>query len=682
MRWLYGITAVVCWLGMASVANAAPGDLDGAFGTGGLVTSAFPGADSGGANGMLIDPEGRIVVAGTAIFGTNFEFAIGRYLPNGTLDEQFGDGGLTVTDFTSSISELANAVVRQPDGKLVVAGEALEGPQNVLAVARYHANGVLDSSFDQDGKLVTDVETTTGEEARAVGLQSNGDVVVAGYGLTASGNEIVLARYLPDGTLDDTFGTAGNGKLVIPDTASQGEIATSLIVLPDDSLIVGGSVADSTGFNEHFLLRHLSRNGGVDGTFGDASGRLITTFPGGAANERITALAREPDGRIVAVGSSPTLLGSEQFETYVARYMPDGTLDSSFAGGAGREAFLLPGGVPASGNAVAIAPDGDIAIAGDAGDGSMMVARLRPDGTLDPTFGSGGARVIPFDENAFDGASADGVGVQSDGGIVAAGGVDAQNAPGGFALARVSGDSADLSVSASATPAIVRPGGHVTLSVTAHNAGPQAGQVVVLTITPPAGAGGVAISGSGTPAFTCTGTAPITCTIASLASGASSAVTVGYGAPPATSAHAAASISSVTADPSIANNSTGTDVTIDRTPPTMRLKLGSVTLGGLEKKGRLPVTVTISEAGKVQMTARSGKHRLASGSVSFTAAGTHRVTLHLSRKARRRLSGRSAVRLRIIAAGTDTAGNVGHAKLTRTIGRPKITAAERAASTP
>jgi uncharacterized delta-60 repeat protein len=654
---------------MAGVATAAPGDLDASFGTGGQVTTAFAGADSGGASAMLIQPDGRIVVGGNALFDSSFEFAIGRYLPNGAPDQDFGDGGATVTDFTSSGSELGNGLALQPDGKLLLAGEAESATfDNVLAVARYHANGVLDSGFDGDGKVVTDVQTTTGERANAIALQSTGKIVVAGYGQVGNTNEIVLARYLSNGTLDTTFGTAGNGKLVIAVTASQGEIATSILVLPDDSLLVGGSVADSTGFNEHFMLRHLSKDGGIDGTFGDASGRVITAFTGAAAEQRIAALAREPDGGIVAVGFSPQLGPNEQFEVYVARYMPDGTLDPSFAGGTGREAFLVPGGVQAFGNAVAIAPDGDIVIAGDAGDGAAMIARLLPDGTLDPGFGSGGARVIPFDNNAFDGADANGVALMADGGIVAAGDVQQQNEPGGFALMKVDGDSADLSVSASAASAVVRPEGLEKVTLTAHNAGPQASHLVKLTITPPAGAGQVTVdSGS---AFSCTGSSPVTCSLSSLASGGSSALTASYAAPASGSASMSGTATAATVDPNAANNSAATAATVDGTAPTVHMKLGKVTLGKLRTKGKLPVIVTASEAGTVHVVAKLSSHVLANGSLSFSAAGTHTLVLHLSKRARRRLGASTTVKLRLGATASDIAGNTSSATLAAKLHQP------------
>jgi hypothetical protein len=272
--------------------------------------------------------------------------------------------------------------------------------------------------------------------------------------------------------------------------------------------------------------------------------------------------------------------------------------------------------------------------------------------------------VIPFDSQAFDGADAAAVGLQADGRIVAAGDVQQQNQPGGFALMRVLGDSADLSVAASAAPSTVRSHGTETLSVTAHNAGPQAAHLVTLTISPPAGADSVSVAGAGAPAFTCSGTGAITCTLASLASGAASTLSITYAAPTTGPAHATASISSATFDPTDGNNSAEADATVDATPPVVHVKLGKVTLQKLHTSGKLPVAVTVSEAANVALLAKSAGKTLAKTSASFAAAGTRTVVLRLSRRTRRHLARVTRLKLQLGAVATDPAGNTGAANVT------------------
>jgi uncharacterized delta-60 repeat protein len=172
------------------------GALDATFGSGGSVTTTFPGSLNE-ARAVLLRPDGRLVAGGTATrSGGSTDFALAGYNPNGSLDQTFGTGGRVTTDFANTQDE-GNGAVLQPDGRTVLAGRAGED----FALARYNVDGSLDSTFGQGGKVVTDFADTV-DRGFAVALQRDGRIVVVG----SSGNDFAIARYNANGSPDTTFG--------------------------------------------------------------------------------------------------------------------------------------------------------------------------------------------------------------------------------------------------------------------------------------------------------------------------------------------------------------------------------------------------------------------------------------------------------------------------------------------
>src|SRR5439155_10672104 len=135
------------------------------------------------------------------------DFALARYNADGSVDLTFGSGGRVVTDFGGDDAAFALAV--QPDGKIVVAGVSTGGGSMDFALARYDSDGALDATFGSGGRVVTDLGGQ--DEAFALVVQPDGRLVAAGAS-TAAGNldlDFALARYNTVGTLDATFGAAG-----------------------------------------------------------------------------------------------------------------------------------------------------------------------------------------------------------------------------------------------------------------------------------------------------------------------------------------------------------------------------------------------------------------------------------------------------------------------------------------
>ncbi len=223
------------------------GSLDKSFGTDGKVTTDFQGRlDQALIYALSIQNDGKIVAAGRAD-DTSSNFGLARYNRDGSLDTTFGSGGKVTTDF-DGLNDEGHALAIQTDGKLVVAGSADNANVFVdsqFALARYNADGSLDNSFGDGGKVKTSFDTFfTG--ANAVAVQSDGRILVAGK----AGLGFGLARYRSDGSLDASFGTAG--KLTTLFTNFCGNISEvfALAIQNDHRIIAAGTASEcSTGFD-------------------------------------------------------------------------------------------------------------------------------------------------------------------------------------------------------------------------------------------------------------------------------------------------------------------------------------------------------------------------------------------------------------------------------------------------
>ena len=294
----------------------------------------------------------------------------------GDLDSSFGNGGVVTQG-------PGDAIAVQPDGTIVVGGG--------YTLARYLPDGSPDPSFGDGGSVAL-----SGAYIRAVALQPDGKIVVAGTGGGSGGPEYVfsqfmVARYNSNGSPDTSFGTNGIVDTTIPEpgTPYQSSEATALAILPNGDILAAG-IADVGGFpdNTYFALVQYKPDGSLDPSFGD-DGITKTTFSG---YDTLAAIASQPDGKIVASGNSwggGHGDGSEQIA--LARYEPDGSLDPTFgkAGKVTTAKKLLYEGGPAA------LQDGKIVVAGshvnNNGYGLFgVIARFGSGGHLDTTFGKHG----------------------------------------------------------------------------------------------------------------------------------------------------------------------------------------------------------------------------------------------------------------------------------------------------
>jgi uncharacterized delta-60 repeat protein len=290
------------------------GQPDTSFGNGGALTTSF-GGNFAAASAVMLQPDGKIVVAGTVDFnpdlpGSGLDFALARYNPSGTLDGSFGKGGKVVFDFFGSFDQ-ANGAVLQPDGKIIVVGSASYDSANRdigFALARFNTDGSIDFGFGTGGKQITDF-FGAGAKANGIVLQPDGKFVVAGTASDSAtrpvATDIALARYNSDGSLDTAFGTGGQTAIPFPDSAT--EQGNALALLPDGKIIVAGAAFKTLATPPDFALVRYNSDGGLDG--------IKTTDIAGGTDEAFD-LAVQSDGKVVLAGRS----FRSNFDLTLARY--------------------------------------------------------------------------------------------------------------------------------------------------------------------------------------------------------------------------------------------------------------------------------------------------------------------------------------------------------------------------
>jgi uncharacterized delta-60 repeat protein len=298
----------------------------------------------------------------------------------GQVDTTFGINGFATIPLGTWVAAAGDVI--QPDGKIVAAGEAEINGTDALVVTRIDPGGQVDSSFGNDGVAVVSPPGGAGMDSGAgIALQSDGKIVIGGTARYQGSGPLAMTafRLLPDGTPDPTFGVNGLAEVQI---GSEG-IANAVAVEPDGKILLSGVAL--IDHNEFAAVR-LNPDGTLDPTFGSSG--VTTLSPDGGA----WGMVQEPGGEIVLGGEEDTPT-SKKF--MVARLLPNGGLDRSFANAGILELSI---GSLSFATAVALEPDGRVVIAGSAvtSSGNIGAAiRLMPDGSFDPSFGTSGVATFP-----------------------------------------------------------------------------------------------------------------------------------------------------------------------------------------------------------------------------------------------------------------------------------------------
>jgi uncharacterized delta-60 repeat protein len=286
----------------------ADGSLDPTFDGDGRVTTSGLGAGLA----LAIQGDGKIVAAG---FGGG-DFTLARYNPDGSLDPTFDGDGMVTTDFAGS-TDRANALAIRGDGRIVAAGFALVSGTDDFAVARYNSDGSLDPTFDGDGKVTTDFGGTV-DQARAVAIQGDGKIVAVGC-TDCSGDPgisvFALARYNAEGSLDTTFDADGKVTTDFPHEIFPGRDAAFGAVIQRDGRIVAVGCADCFTAASDFALTRYRTDGSLDPNF-SGDGKVRTDFVG--VRDIAFAVTIQGDGKVVAAGCTWCNTTSADFA--LARY--------------------------------------------------------------------------------------------------------------------------------------------------------------------------------------------------------------------------------------------------------------------------------------------------------------------------------------------------------------------------
>lgn len=362
-------------------AVAAPADLDLSFGSAGKVVSTPDGSGQSAGTSMARQADGKIIMVGNQgnSGGLNLGFIVARYNSNGSLDTSFGTNGWS-SIFFGTIADGALSVTIQSDGKIVIGGVTrVDNDNNDIAIARFNADGSIDTTFDNDGKATVSfdefiTEPVAGampEYLAAIRVGSDGKIVIAGSVLnnTTFNGRVILARFNADGSLDTSFGSGGR---VINDLSGFGENVRDMVLLPDGKPVIVGNVTTNLGTSGIYRIFAIKLNlsGGTEWTFEQG-------YNATSGRWSLNAIEAIADGRFMVVGKIDNKVSA-------IRLTAAGTVDNTFQSSAS-----APAGEAYS---VAVQPDGKvIAAIGPTNFGSRFsLIRFNANGSLDTGFGENG----------------------------------------------------------------------------------------------------------------------------------------------------------------------------------------------------------------------------------------------------------------------------------------------------
>lgn len=293
------------------------GKLDGTFGKSGKVTASFNSTSNETARGVVTRPAGdggQIDVAGwTDASGVDDDFAVMQFTKTGSLDKNWNKSGTRRTDFGGD--DHGRALALRSDGKLIVVGSTDFSGGGDTALARYLQNGKLDTNWGTGGMLVYDQsDAGSYDDAVAVLIQPDGKIVTAGSGFTTADFDMIVSRFNPDGSPDLSFGMGTNGQQFVD---FGGQDAAFAVALLGGDIVVGGTSDGDWA---------LARLDGVDGSI-----HWTNTYDLGGADENINGL-QVHDGFIVAAGNTDAVA---DYDFAIGRFDGGGTLDPGFGGGLG-----------------------------------------------------------------------------------------------------------------------------------------------------------------------------------------------------------------------------------------------------------------------------------------------------------------------------------------------------------
>ncbi len=378
--------------------NHEPGHIDSTFGTGGTsrisVSGGYGVMSAGGQRGLMqvvsmaVEPDGKIVEGGYCRPQSSLDaFAVARFDSDGTPDNTFGTNGSTWTHLDSAGEDQAFSIAVQPDGKIVEAGVSENRTTGgyEFGIVRFNTAGTLDNSFGTNGYVKTFIPggDNNWDGAFSVAVEKDGKIVVSGTSESDSNTVVnynfAMTRLNSDGSIDNTFGTNGFIRALDLFLPSSNKIMNT-VIQPDGKYLI--SISNS------YLIR-VNENGTFDNTF-KINGVINTSalFGSNGWYLYLHSIALQPDGKIIDVGQNGHI--------FVTRFNHDGTLDSTF--GTGGYTMFNDNSMESNWDAYSavLQPDGKIIAAGTSelnGGGSRFqfaAVRFDSSGAIDSSFGAYG----------------------------------------------------------------------------------------------------------------------------------------------------------------------------------------------------------------------------------------------------------------------------------------------------
>jgi uncharacterized delta-60 repeat protein len=354
---------------------------------------------------LAIQPNGKILLGGYCRGVSTMDFCIARFNSNGTLDTTFGSSGKIIQPIGSANDEGYSLAI-QPDGKILLGGSCVNinyPNRREFCIARFNSDGIsdgtLDTSFGDSGKVILGIYITQGSQTtqthatgQSLAIQPDRKILLGGRCQIIMGfNEFCIARFNPNGTLDTTFGSPKG--YIIQSLYPSEDWGYSLAIQTDGKILLGGSCVNPYNANRYeFCIARFNSDGISDGTLDTSfgtGGKVRQAFGSGSGYDWGQSLVIQPDdGKILLGGHCHN---GSNFDFCIARFNPNGTLDTTF--GTGGKVIQPIGSGNDHGYSLAIQPDKKILLGGHCHNGSnfdFCIARFNPNGTLDTTFGTGG----------------------------------------------------------------------------------------------------------------------------------------------------------------------------------------------------------------------------------------------------------------------------------------------------
>ncbi|WP_298427030.1 T9SS type A sorting domain-containing protein [uncultured Kordia sp.] len=401
----------------SSFLSAQVGSLDVDFGDNGKVITSINGNEKG--YGIAMQSDAKIVIAGYSndpTFGENFICI--RYNTDGSLDTSFGNGGIVSTDVQLGSDDRAKSVVIQNDGKIILAGHSDNGSDRDAAIVRYNTDGSLDTSFGNGGIVLTDFENNQQDLVNRVRIHNlTGNIIIGGETvINSTTSKPVLARYTSNGSLDTSFNSTGIRLLWITSLDYQYKFSLEDFQVKTNGKITAIGWRDfiNLSWSSDYWACQVNTNGTMDTTFSTDG---VNTYNGSFnGHDRAFSMLFRNNGNILLSGAG--YVDDLQYDVTAFELTSSGGVATPYT----RIEYntqIIPqdfcyGMAEDSNNEYIL-----VGSSGNTSNKSITLSRLNSDLSLDTDFGTSGKVINNFDSNSLN--EAFDVTIQADGKIVLVG---------------------------------------------------------------------------------------------------------------------------------------------------------------------------------------------------------------------------------------------------------------------